>query len=194
MPSPPTRHSDPDPPQSFPLGTDPLGRTWSLDLITGHVRNVPPETPTLGEENSTVIPGDALSVDRLARILGEGGWDVGIDATTPIVHARSELGLVFACIRSDLGHHLRIFRPFRWSPDAEGWETPEQRAEGIEYLNRSTYFLRYVPGEDPLRFTAMLDLPLAAGITRAQVLDLFRRFVAELQRVLALTDVREGIE
>lgn len=194
MPSPPSRRSDSSQPTGFPLGTDPLGRNWSLDLMTGDIRYEPPPTPTLGDENTTPILGTELSIHRVARILGEGGWDVGIDPTAPIVQARTEIGMAFACVRTERGHSLRFFRPYRWSPDVEGWETPEERAEGIESLNQSTYFLKYIPSDDSQRFTAVLDVPLVAGITRAQLLDVFRRFVAEMRRVLSLTDVREGVE
>jgi hypothetical protein len=63
----------------------------------------------------------------------------------------------------------------------------------VEALNRCAYFMRFEPSETAPHFTASFDVPLSAGLTRAQLLTMVRRFVAELASALDATDVREGI-
>ena len=64
----------------------------------------------------------------------------------------------------------------------------------VERLNRTAYVVRFTPTDNPVPgITAILDVPLTAGITRAQLLDLVRRYLAELARTIDVTCVREGL-
>ena len=177
----------------FDLGTDTLGRTWSLDLQTGDVRHAPADTPTIAESNATVIHAREFTQSRLIRILGEGGWEVTVDSNDGAAAFLTELGPLTITVRQE-ERALRFSRTYRWVLGAESWESAEDRAMGIEALNRSASFMRFVPAVDGTTFDAAYDVPLIAGLTRAQLLDLVRRFVSELRRPLATTGVREGVE
>jgi len=181
-----------EPTDTLPLGSDALGRAWTLDLLSGNVRLVPTDLPTIAETNSAVIPMDELSLGRIARILGEGGWELAAPTAEEMVAIRTDIGPVVLYHRQEQ-RLLRIAHTCLWSPDAEDWQTAAERAEGVEALNRCAYFMRFEPSETAPEFTASFDVPLSAGLTRAQLLTMVRRFVAELASALDATDVREGL-
>lgn len=175
------------------LGDDPLGRSWSLDLQTGEVRQGHSRVPTLGETNSAVVGLAELSIERIARILAEGGWEVCVTPDAPLLHLETEIGLVSLGLLDD-GRRLRLFQLGRWADGVEEWETVDERIAGIAVLNRVAYLVRFVAKEDDSGFVASYDLPLTAGVTRAQLLDLTRRFIAELRRALDRTGAREALQ
>jgi hypothetical protein len=178
----------------LPLGADPLGRTWALNLRTGHVEPTSDTASLVDASNTQIIPRGEVNSARLARILSEGGWTLRMDPAAPdVITIPTEAGDILVVVEST-GYFLRLVRVFEWNYESEHFATPNQRAEALECLNRASVVLRCLAVNDPVPgFAAVFDFPISGGITRAQVLEYVRRFVSELGRAIAATGVREGL-
>lgn len=180
-------------PDRLPLGADPMGRAWTLDFATGAV--VPAtDTPTFVDGlNTTLVPQNELTLQRIAQILAEGGWTVTFDPDTPwAVNVTTEIGII-QIHPHQRGRLLRVIRSFAWDPTEEDWATPEERAAGVEAINRASFIVRYATTEAPPVLSAYLDLPVNGGLTRAQLLLMVRSYVQQVQRALDVTDIWEGL-
>jgi len=180
-------------PDRLALGADPMGRPWALDFATGAV--VPATAvPTLVDGlNTTLIPQNELTPQRVAQVLAEGGWTISLDPEKLwAVNVATEFGAT-QILRHQEGRLLRITRSFPWDPSEEAWASPEERAEGVEAINRASFVVRYTATEDPPVLTAYLDLPVNAGLTRAQLLLVVRSYVQHVQRALDATEMWEGL-
>ena len=180
-------------PDRLALGADSMGRAWTLDFATGAV--VPTtDAPTLVDGlNTTLIPQDELTPRRIAQILAEGGWTVAVEPEKlGAVSITTEIGIV-QLLPHQQGRLLRVIRSFPWDVTEEDWATTEERAEGAEAINRASFVVRYASTEDPPVLSAYLDVPVNAGLTRAQLLLLVRSYVQQVQRALDATSIWEGL-
>lgn len=180
-------------PDRLALGADPLGRAWTLDFTTGTVTPTTDAQTVVDALNTALIPQDDLTPQRIARILAEGGWTVAFDPEKPLaVNVTTEIGAV-QVLTHQQGRLLRVIRSFPWGSSEETWSTPEERAEGVETINRTSFVVRYATMEDPAILAAYLDLPVNAGLTRAQLLLVLRSYVQHVQGALDATDIWEGL-
>jgi hypothetical protein len=183
------------PADRLPLGGDPMGRTWTLNLGTGAI-----EAETHGSLveglNTEIVPPSALNGVWVARVLAEGGWNATPGPAEPAggwsFSVVTEIGDVEVSVTRD-GRWVCLDRVYRWNTEHDNWATVDERGKGTEGLNRVGVVVRFATTEEPATLSASFHIPTHAGITRAQLLQYLRRFVLQVTIALEQEGISEAV-